>query len=146
MNHILMLRRLRAGLCCALFAVCLPAAAGAPGERPVHRELSERIAFDVREIMLRHGMVVSHEGEDPWFSVAPLLNFIGVGEVYYLLYLDRMHEVPLAARMEIVEYCMRLHDSLGGGEYIRLQMRATPRQRALLRSKPEFELVLSDVR
>lgn len=146
MNHTRLLRCLRAGLCCALFAVCLPLAAGVPGERQEHRELSAQIMFDVGEILIRHGMPVSHEGENPWFSVAPLLNFVGVGEVYYLLYLDRMNEVPLGARMEIVEYCMRLHASMGGGEYIRLQMRATPRQRALLRPKPDFELVLNDAR
>ncbi|MDX5363535.1 MAG: hypothetical protein LPJ91_05210 [Pseudazoarcus pumilus] len=136
----------RIWLCCALFAACLPAMGGERGKAGQFPELSMQIAFDVREIMIRHGMPLSHEGEDPWFSVQPMLNFVGVGEVSYLLYLDRMNEVPMAARMEIVEYCMRLHESVGGREYIRLQMRATPRQQALLRPKPDFELVLNDVR
>jgi len=140
------LRRARAWLCCALLAACMSAMAGERGKGRDFPELSMQITFEVREILMRHGMPLGHEGENPWFSVTPLLNFVGVGEVYYLLYLDSMHEVPQAARMEIVEYCMRLHESVGGGEYMRLQMRATPRQRALLRSRPAFELVLSDMR
>ena len=140
------LRRGRVWLCCVLLAASTSAMAGERGRAGDFPELSMQIAFEVREILMRHGMPLSQDGEDPWFSVQPLLNFVGVGEVSYLLYLDRMNEVPLAARMEIVEYCMRLHEAVGGREYIRLQMRATPRQRALLRSKPDFELVLNDVR
>lgn len=145
MNRSVLLRG-RVWLCCALVAVCLPAMAGERGKAGDFPELSMQIDFEVREIMMRHGLPLSHEGDNPWFSVTPLLNFVGVGEVSYLLYLDRMNEVPMAARMEIVEYCMQLHQAVGGREYIRLQMRATPRQRALLRSKPDFELVLNDVR
>ncbi len=140
------LRRGHVWLCCALLVVCMPTMAGEREEARAFPELSMRIAYEVREILMRHGMPLSHDGEDPWFSVQPLLNFVGVGEVSYLLYLDRMNEVPLAARMEIVEYCMRLHEAMGGHEYIRLQMRATPRQRTLLPPKPDFELVLNDVR
>lgn len=146
MDQSVMLRRLRKGLCCALLTVCLPAVAGVQGERPAQPELSERIALDVREILIRHGMPLAQEGDNPWFSVKPMLNFVGVGEVSYLLYVDRMHEVPLAARMEIVEYCVRLHEAGGRHEFMRLQMRASPRQATLLRPKPEFELVLGEAR
>jgi hypothetical protein len=57
-----------------------------------------------------------------------------------------MHEVPLAARVEIIEYCIKLHEARGRYDYMRLQMRASPRQATLMRPKPEFELVLSDAR
>lgn len=137
----------RVWLCSALLAVSLPALAGVYGDqRPIWPMLSDRIEHDVREIMIRHGMPLSHEGEDPWFSVRPVLNLVGVGEVSYLMYLDRMNEVPLAARIEIIEYCMRLHETRGRHDYMRLQMRAAPRQTTLLRPKPEFELVLGDAR
>lgn len=138
----------RVWLCSALLVVSLPAAAGMYGARPPAPlpMLSERIEHDVREIMMRHGMPLSQEGEDPWFSVRTVLNLVGVGEVSYLLYLDRMNEVPLAARIEIIEYCMRLHEARGRNEYMRLQMRTTPRQQTLMRPKPEFELVLGDSR
>jgi len=142
----ILLRRLRACLCGALLAAWLPAVAGTHGDGPASPELSDRIESDVRQILARHGLPLAEQGDNPWFAVRPVLSFVGVGEVSYLLYLDRMDEVPLAARAEIVEYCMRLHESMGRGEYIRLQMRATPRQRTLFPPQPDFELVLSDVR
>ena len=146
MDRSILLRRWRAWMCCALLAACLPAAAGTHGDRPASPELSERIAFDVREILVRHGLPLAQDGDNPWFSVKPMLNFVGVGEVSYLLYVDRMHEVPLAARMEIIEYCLKLHEARGRYDHLRLQMRPTPRQATLLRPRPEFELVLGDGR
>lgn len=141
-----MLSRLCAWITCALLAGFVPVSGAQMAdrdERSAFFSAPERIAFDIREILIRNDMPISHEGENPWLEITPKLDLIGTGDVLYLLSVNRMEEIPLAARMEIIEYCMRLHKKREWSNYLRLQMRSSPRQTGLLLPKPDFELVLS---
>lgn len=137
-------RSLRTLVVCVMLGMAASAAFGWQADRSPPRPMSERITHEVREILIRHGMPIEHEGDNPWFSMITVLDLIGTGEQSFLLYLDRVDEVPLAARVEIIEYCMRLHEASGRHQYLRLQMRSTPRQATLLRARPDFELVFND--
>jgi hypothetical protein len=120
-----------------------PVPAGATGSPP-SASLSERIEQDVGGVLGRHGLTDAESGARPWFTLHTALDLVGFGGVFYLLELHRVGEVPLAARMEIIEYCMRLHAE-GGVSYLRLQMREGPRVASLFPPRPAFEMVIGSL-
>jgi hypothetical protein len=131
-----------AALCTALG---VPAAApvwagpGQPGET-----LSERVERDIAAVLGRHGLAAGDSAANPWLTLRTGIDLVGIGEVFYLLELHRIDEVPLAARVEIIEYCMRLHDE-AGVPYLRLQMRPGPREATLLPPRPAFEMAVGSL-
>ena len=129
-------------LCAMLAALATaPAAAGQP---PSGTDLSERIDRDIGAVLGRHGLVFDDSELGSWFTLRIGVDLVGIGEVFYLLELHRVDEVPLAARMEIIEYCMRLHAERGV-PFLRLQMRAGPRQATLLPPRPAFEMAVGSL-
>lgn len=47
--------------------------------------------------------------------------------------------------MKIIEYCMKLHESRGRRETIRLEMRTEPFKPGFFKPKPYFELILNNM-
>lgn len=133
----------RAGVLCVALALFTPVPASAAGASP-SAMLSERIEQDIGAVLGRHGLTDAGSGASPWFTLRTGLDPVGFGGVFYLLDLHRMDEVPLAARMEIIEYCMRLHAERGV-PYVRLQMREGPRTASLFPPRPDFEMVIGSL-
>lgn len=114
------------------------------GKHP-YQELTDHLARDVREILIKHGMPVRHDRGNPWFSLSAGTDAWIGGKPAYALYLYETHEVPQAAQVEIIEYCMKLHESRGRRETIRLQMRTEARAPGLFKPKPYFALILNNM-
>lgn len=133
----------RTAVLCAALALlsAMPVAAGQPSSGP---DLSERIDQDIGAVLGRHGLLADESTLGSWFTLRTGVDLVGIGEVFYLLELHRVDEVPLPARMEIIEYCMRLHAE-HGVPFLRLQMRSGPRQTTLLPPRPTFEMAFGSL-
>ncbi len=139
------LRRLAcATALCAALAVLATAPVAAAGQPSSGTDLSERIDQDIGAVLGRHGLGLEESGVNSWFTLRTGVDLVGIGEVFYLLELHRVDEVPMAARMEIIEYCMRLHAE-HGVPFLRLQMRSGPRQATLLPPRPAFEMAIGSL-
>lgn len=126
-------------LCCICFFIIIgifllpPAQAGYP-----YPELIDRIAPEVREILIKHGMAVRHDRENGWFywSARP-------GK--YTIIFFRADEIPQAAKLETIRYCMDLYEERGRKERFRIKMyQETIIERNKLFSgvEPFFELTI----
>lgn len=139
-----MRRFVRATALCAALAILAAAPVAVAGQPPSATDLSERIDRDIGAVLGRHGLGLDESGVKSWFTLRTGVDLVGIGEVFYLLELHRVDEVPLAARLEIIEYCMRLHAE-HGVPFLRLQMRSGPRQATLFPPRPTFEMAVGSL-
>ncbi len=86
------------------------------------RELEPKIAHDVRTILMKHGMPIRYDRGNEWFKISSgSTQWIG-GNPSFGLYFYRANEIPLAAKMEIIEYCMKLYEETDRQYEIRILM------------------------
>ena len=87
-----------------------PAQAGHP-----YPDLLPHIAHEVREILMKNGMPVRHDGESPWskFSGVP-------GD--YTIYFYLADEIPQAAQLDTIRLCMDLYEQRERKERFRIEM------------------------
>jgi hypothetical protein len=122
---------------CVLFIMLLLLAVQVQAGYP-YPELINRINPEVREILITHGMAVRHDRENPWVY--------GMGRPgKYTIIFFRADEIPQAAKLETIRYCMDLYEERGRKERFRIKMyRETITERNKLFSgvKPFFELTI----
>ncbi|MFP4517723.1 MAG: hypothetical protein ACLFNV_13095 [Desulfovibrionales bacterium] len=114
------------------------------GKHP-YQELTDKIVDDIKIILRKHDLPVYHNKENRWLKYsAGTDSWIG-GSPAYGLYLYEAYAIPLEAQMEIIEYLVKLHESRGRRETIRLQMRMEAFKPGLFKANPYFEMILNDM-
>lgn len=72
-------------------------------------ELLPSIAHEVREILIKHGMDVKQDRENPW------PKFDGIfGD--FTIYFYQADEIPQAAKIDTIQFCMDLYEKGGKKE------------------------------
>jgi len=72
------------------------------------------------------------DGGDSWFG----------GNKAYGIYLYKAYHIPIEARIEIVEYCMRIYEERGRSEQYTVSMRSQEFKPEFFKPDPFFELTL----
>lgn len=86
------------------------------------RELEPKIDRAVTTILMKHGMPVRYDRENEWFKISSgSTQWIG-GDPSFGLYFYRANEIPLAAKVEIIEFCMKLYEDTDRQNEIRILM------------------------
>ena len=125
-----------------LMAIFFMSSVSFAGKHP-HREFGMQLSKQVKSILRKHNMPVYDDRENKWFKIASGSDrWIG-GNPSYGLYFYEAHEIPIAAQLEIIEYCMKIHELRGRKEVIRIQMRTEPYIIQSREPKPYFEMILN---
>lgn len=66
----------------------------------------DKISADIVDILIKHGMPVKHDREDPWLKLAASTG-------NYKISFYQAEEVPQEAIIEVVRYCMNLYEKGG---------------------------------
>jgi hypothetical protein len=123
-------------------AICIGTTATTVAGIHAYPELGPKIAYSVVDILIKHGMPMQHDREDKWFRIGSgATRWIG-GSPSYTVYLYEAHEIPLAAQVEIIDYCLRLYASTGHKNEIHIEMRTEAFEPKLFKPTPYFELIL----
>ena len=123
---------------CVLFAMLLLLAVQAQAGKGNYPGLVDKISYDVREILIKHGMSVRHDRENGWFYQSGSTGS-------YTISFFKADEIPLAAKLETIQYCMELYEEKKRKERFRIKMyRETLKEENRLFSgvKPFFELTI----
>ena len=101
-------------------------------------ELLPSISYEVVEILRKYGMPVQHEREDPWLKVDGIPG-------NYAIYFYQADEIPQAAKIETIKFCMDLYEKGGKKENFTIVMYQEKFEASLglfSRLKPFFKLTL----
>lgn len=104
------------------------------GKHP-YAELRSQIVEDVVEILIDHGMPIERNQEDPWFKHTFIPNS-------YVIYLYQEDQIPIGAKVDIVRYCMSLHQKRGRRDEFKILMFREAFEPKIFQPKPSFELIL----
>jgi hypothetical protein len=115
------------------------------GKHP-YQPLGHEISHTVIEILKKHGMAAYHDRVCPWFYYSSGSDSWIGGTPLIELYFYKGHEIPLEAQMEIIQYCMKLHESRGRKEIIRILIRDESFNYRVSKPKPYFELSLNAIK
>ena len=129
-----------------IIIICLGGALTAMAGKHPYQPLGKEIGYTVIEILKKHGMPVYHDRENSWFYTSSGSDSWIGGNPSFGLHFYKGQEIPLEAQLEIIQYCMKLHESRGRKEIIRIEMRSQPFKPELFRPKPYFELTLNVVK
>ena len=104
------------------------------GKHP-YAELRSQIVEDVVEILIDHGMPIKRDREDPWFRHSFVPNS-------YVIYLYQEDQIPIEAKVDIIRYCMLLHENRRRRDEFKILMFREKFEPKLFQAKPSFELIL----
>lgn len=106
-------------------------------------EFGRQLSYDIQEILIKHNMPVHHDRADPWYKFGSGSDSWFAGNPSYTVYLFEANQITFAAKIEIIQHCIKVHESRGRIETIRIQMRTEPFKPELIRPKPYFEMTLN---
>lgn len=130
---------------CMILIICLSGTVIANAGKHPYQQLGPEISHTVKEILKKHGMPVDQNKDNGWFKMnVGADSWIG-GNPMFLLRLYKSHEIPIAAQLDIIQYCMKLHESRGRKEIIRIEIRVEPWKIKMNKPKPFFELTLNAI-
>ena len=118
--------------------ITLTANAGKHPYQPIGREIS----YNVIEILKKYGIPVKHDRGSKWYRSSQGSDSWVGGTPSLGVHLYNGLKIPHAAQMEIIQYCMKLHESRGRREIIRITIRKEFFEPLLIKPKPYFELTL----
>lgn len=124
------------------FALLGPSVEAFAGKHP-YQELTDKFGHDIREILIKHGMPVRHDRGNPWFGLSAGTDAWIGGNPAYTIFLYQADEIPKEAKLEIIDYCIKLHESRGRKEFISIEMRLEERKHGLFKTRPYFDLNLN---
>jgi len=105
-----------------------------------YSEFTFTISNDIIEILIKHEIPARHDRDTPFFGIS------GAPGKYTVNYYQA-DEIPFAAKMETIQYFIRLYEEKGRNERFRLNMyRETKEKRRQFFSgaKPFFEMTIGE--
>jgi len=98
-------------------------------------DLIFKISKDTIDILIKHGMPVRHDRENPWYKNSAIPNL-------YIIFLYQEDDIPLQAKVDIIHYCMTLYEKRGRKDEFKILMYREKFEPRLFKPKPSFELKL----
>lgn len=95
--------------------MCIFNSSTAHAGKGAYPELRDQIVDDVKNILIKHGMPVRHDRENPWFWHASSAG-------NHKLSFYQADEVPQEAIIEVIRYCMNLYEKRGRSEKFKILM------------------------
>lgn len=108
-------------------------------------EFLPTISYEVVEVLIKHGMPVRHDSDNPWFWTLAIPGS-------YTIRLYRADEIPQQAVLDVIKLCLNFYEQRERRERFRIQMyHETAKERresvffgigSFARIKPFFELTI----
>jgi hypothetical protein len=125
----------------SILAISLSAMAG----KYPYAEFVPTLAHETIEILKKHGMPVTHDRGNPWFTLSGIPGS-------YTLHFSQSDEIPRQAVLDVVQLCMDFYEQRGRRERFRIFLYRESREEwrkslflgigMLAGVKPYFELTI----